>query len=177
MFFDVTSTRTLLDKVVQANRQLETDYEELQSTNDELHTINDALRERGIELDEATSFFDSLVGSIQFGLIVVGRQMRVIVWNRSCEELWGLRSDETVGNVLTALDIGLPTDHIKPLIGQAFVGPDVTGETAVEAVTRRGKPRPRPPALLGVPCRRRCGERRPAVDEFSPERRRAPDGG
>ena len=63
MFFDVTSTRTLLDKVVQANRQLETDYEELQSTNDELHTINDALRERGIELDEATSFFDSLVGS------------------------------------------------------------------------------------------------------------------
>ena len=63
MFFDVTSTRTLLDKVVQTNRQLETDYEELQSTNDELHTINDALRERGIELDEATSFFDSLVGS------------------------------------------------------------------------------------------------------------------
>ena len=42
--------------------------------------------------------------------------------------------------MLTALDIGLPTDHIKPLIGQAFVGPDVTGETAVEAVTRRGKP-------------------------------------
>ncbi len=35
-FYDVTATRDLLDKVVQANRQLEAAYEELQSTNEEL---------------------------------------------------------------------------------------------------------------------------------------------
>src|SRR5689334_10545193 len=119
VFFDVTATRALLDKVVQTNRQLEAAYEELQSTNeeletmneelqstnDELHTINDALRERTVELDEAKTFLDSLVNSIQLGMVVVDREMRVVVWNRGCEELWGLRADETVGRVLGSLDI------------------------------------------------------------------------
>ena len=59
---------------------------------------------------------------LQFGMVVVDRDMRVVVWNRGCEELWGLRSDETVGTVLTSLDIGLPTDEMKPLIGKALGG-------------------------------------------------------
>jgi two-component system CheB/CheR fusion protein len=181
VFFDVTATRALLDKVVQTNRQLEAAYEELQSTNeelettneelqstveelettneelqstneeletmneelqstnDELHTINDTLRERSLELDEITKFRDSLVDSIQFGMVVVDREMRVLVWNRGCEELWGLRSDEAVGASLGSLDSGLPTDAIKPLIGNAFVDSDSTRETVVDAVNRRGR--------------------------------------
>jgi two-component system CheB/CheR fusion protein len=181
VFFDVTATRALLDKVVQTNRQLEAAYEELQSTNeelettneelqstveelettneelqstneeletmneelqstnDELHTINDTLRERSVELDEAKTFVDSLINSIQFGMVVVDRAMRVVVWNRGCEELWGLRADETVGNVLGSLDSGLPTEAIKPLIGKAFVDSDGTEETVVDAVNRRGR--------------------------------------
>ena len=141
MFFDVTATRALLDKVVATNHQLEAAYEELQSTNeelettneelqstveelettneelqstneeletmneelqstnDELHTINDTLRERSVELDDARTFLDSLLNSVHFGLVVVDREMRVVVWNRGCEELWGLRADETTGEV------------------------------------------------------------------------------
>jgi two-component system CheB/CheR fusion protein len=181
VFFDVTSTRVLLDKVVQTNQQLETAYEELQSTNeelettneelqstveelettneelqstneeletmneelqstnDELHTINDAMRERSIELDEATGFLDSLVDSLRLCLIVVDQQMRVVVWNRGCEELWGLRSGEVIGKPLSALDIGLPTDEVKPLIGRVFVDADLGEETTVDAVNRRGR--------------------------------------
>jgi two-component system CheB/CheR fusion protein len=181
VFFDVTATRTLLDKVVETNRALEAAYEELQSTNeelettneelqstveelettneelqstneeletmneelqstnDELHTINDTLSERSSELNEARNFLDSLVGSIQFGMVVVDREMRVVVWNRGCEELWGLRSDETNGSALTSLDIGLPMDAVKPLIGKAFVDPEAIGETVVDAVNRRGR--------------------------------------
>ena len=182
VFFDVTATRALLDKVVQTNRQLEAAYEELQSTNeelettneelqstveelettneelqstneeletmneelqstnDELHTINDMLRERSLELDEARVFLDSLVDSVQMGMVVVDREMKVILWNRGCEELWGLRADETVGTSLTALDIGLPMESVRPLIGNAFVDPDSAGETEVDAVNRRGRP-------------------------------------
>ncbi|MEZ0362169.1 CheR family methyltransferase [Mycobacterium sp. pUA109] len=182
VFFDVTATRALLDKVVQTNRQLEAAYEELQSTNeelettneelqstveelettneelqstneeletmneelqstnDELHTINDTLRERSVELDDARTFLDSLVNSVYLGMVVVDREMRVVVWNRGCEELWGLRSDETVGTVLTTLDIGLPMDNVRPLIGNAFVDPENPGEALVEAVNRRGRP-------------------------------------
>lgn len=180
-YFDVTGTRTLLDKVVETNSQLEAAYEELQSTNeelettneelqstveelettneelqstneeletineelqstnDELHTINDTLRERSVELDEARAFLGALVNSIRLGMVVVDREMRVVEWNRGCEELWGLRSDEAVGLPITALDIGLPLDSVKPLIGNAFVDPEATGQTLVEAVNRRGR--------------------------------------
>jgi two-component system, chemotaxis family, CheB/CheR fusion protein len=182
VFFDVTATRALLDKVVQTNRQLEAAYEELQSTNeelettneelqstveelettneelqstneeletmneelqstnDELHTINETLRERSVELDDARTFLNSLINSIHLGMVVVDREMRVVVWNRGCEELWGLRADETQGQVLATLDIGLPVDQIRPLIGNAFVDPDNPGRSVVEAVNRRGRP-------------------------------------
>lgn len=182
VFFDVTATRALLDKVVQTNRQLEAAYEELQSTNeelettneelqstveelettneelqstneeletmneelqstnDELHTINDMLRERSLELDEAKHFQDSLIDSVRMGMVVVDREMKVILWNRGCEELWGLRADETTGSALTNLDIGLPLDAVRPLIGNAFVDQDSSSEAVVEAVNRRGRP-------------------------------------
>ena len=182
VFFDVTATRALLDKVVATNHQLEAAYEELQSTNeelettneelqstveelettneelqstneeletmneelqstnDELHTINDTLRERSLELDDARTFLDSLLNSVHLGLIVVDREMKVVVWNRGCEELWGLRADEVTGEVVTALDIGLPMDTVRPLIGNAFVDPDNPGESVVEAINRRGRP-------------------------------------
>lgn len=182
VFFDVTATRALLDKVVQTNRQLEAAYEELQSTNeelettneelqstveelettneelqstneeletmneelqstnDELHTINDMLRERSLELNEAKRFQDSLVDSIQSGMVVVDREMKIVLWNRGCEDLWGLRGDEAIGSRLTALDIGLPLDGVLPLIGNAFVDPETSGEVVVDAVNRRGRP-------------------------------------
>jgi two-component system CheB/CheR fusion protein len=181
VFFDVTATRALVDKVVQTNRQLEAAYEELQSTNeelettneelqstveelettneelqstneeletmneelqstnDELHTINDELRERSIELDDARTFVDALVNSVHLGMAVVDREMRVLVWNRGCEELWGLRSGEADGQFLTGLDIGLPMDDVRPLIGNAFVDPENPGESVIEAVNRRGR--------------------------------------
>ena len=181
VFFDVTATRALLDKVVHTNRQLEAAYEELQSTNeelettneelqstveelettneelqstneeletmneelqstnDELHAINDALGERSEELNHAHAFLDSVIYSVHLGMVVVDREMRVVVWNRGCEELWGLRAEETTGIVLTSLDIGLPMDDVRPLIGHAFVDQDSPGEAVIEAVNRRGR--------------------------------------
>jgi two-component system CheB/CheR fusion protein len=182
VFFDVTATRALLDKVIQANTQLEAAYEELQSTNeelettneelqstveelettneelqstneeletmneelqstnDEMHTINETLRERSLELDDAKNFLDSLINSVQQAMVVVDREMKVALWNVGCEELWGPRADETTGVALTELDIGLPMETVRPLIGNAFVDPESRGETVVDAVNRRGRP-------------------------------------
>ncbi|QLL07176.1 CheR family methyltransferase [Mycobacterium vicinigordonae] len=181
VFFDVTATRALLDKLLQTNRQLEAAYEELQSTNeelettneelqstveelettneelqstneeletineemqstnDELHNINDTLRERTIELDDAKNFLDSLINSIPLGMVVVDREMRVVAWNRGCEELWGLRAHETTGASWSSLDIDLPMETVRPLIGNAFVDPDSSGQTVVDSVNRRGR--------------------------------------
>jgi two-component system CheB/CheR fusion protein len=136
----VEELETTNEELQSTNEELETMNEELQSTNDELQTINDALHDRSVELDEAKVFVDSLETSIQLGMIVVDREMRVVVWNRTSEDLWGLRSDETIGLELTSLDIGLPMEGIKPMIDNAFVEPDGTKETVVDAVNRRGKP-------------------------------------
>jgi two-component system CheB/CheR fusion protein len=136
----VEELETTNEELQSTNEELETMNEELQSTNDELHTINDTLRERSVELDDAKNFLDSLTNSVQLGMVVVDREMRVVVWNRGCEDLWGLRADETTGSKLTTLDIGLPLEDVRPMIGNAFVDPDSCGETVVDAVSRRGRP-------------------------------------
>jgi two-component system CheB/CheR fusion protein len=136
----VEELETTNEELQSTNEELETINEELQSTNDELHTINDTLRQRSVELDDAKAFLDSLTNSVRVGMVVVDRQMRVIVWNRRCEELWGLRAEETAGAALVDLDMGLPLVAVRPLIGNAFVDPESSGETVVDAVNRRGRP-------------------------------------
>jgi two-component system CheB/CheR fusion protein len=135
----VEELETTNEELQSTNEELETMNEELQSTNDELHTINDTLRERSGELDEARTFLNSLVNSLSMGMIVVDREMRVVEWNRGSEELWGLRSAETLGVSLTSLDIGLPITELKSLIGNAFVDAEAIGEVRVTAINRRGK--------------------------------------
>ncbi|OKH82397.1 chemotaxis protein CheR [Mycobacterium sp. ST-F2] len=135
----VEELETTNEELQSTNEELETMNEELQSTNDELHTINDALRERSAELDDSRTFISALVNSIRLGVVVVDREMRVVMWNRGSEELWGLRSDETQGVSITSLDIGLPLDDVRPLIGHAFVDPHSSGQVIVEAVNRRGR--------------------------------------
>ncbi len=136
----VEELETTNEELQSTNEELETMNEELQSTNDELHSINDTLGERSQELDDARNFIDSLINSVRLGMVVVDREMRVVVWNGGCEELWGLRADETTGRPLTSLDFGLPMESVRPLIGNAFVDPDSSGETVVAAVNRRGRP-------------------------------------
>jgi two-component system CheB/CheR fusion protein len=135
----IEELETTNEELQSTNEELETMNAELQSTNDELHAINDTLHERTIELDEARTFTDAMVNSIRFGVVIVDQQMRVVVWNRGSEELWGLRAQETTGTPLTSLDIGLPMDSVRPLIGTAFVDPDSVGETVVDVVNRRGR--------------------------------------
>ncbi|BBZ08896.1 chemotaxis protein CheR [Mycolicibacterium doricum] len=135
----IEELETTNEELQSTNEELETMNEELQSTNDELHTINDTLRERSVELDESRSFVRSLLDSIHLGLIIVDREMRVVAWNRGSEDMWGLRSEEAVGKPLPALDIGLPTAEIKPLIGGAFVDPSSMEQTVVDATNRRGR--------------------------------------
>ncbi|OBA80182.1 chemotaxis protein CheR [Mycobacterium sp. 1164966.3] len=136
----VEELETTNEELQSTNEELETMNEELQSTNDELHTINETLRERSLELDHAKAFLGSLVNSVRLGLVVVDREMKVAVWNRGSEELWGLRADEATGESFTSLDIGLPLDTVLPLIGNAFVDPETSSQTVVDAINRRGRP-------------------------------------
>src|SRR5690349_21517147 len=74
------------------------------------------------------------------GVAVVNRDMHVRVWNRRAEDLWGLRQDEAVGQHFLNLDIGLPTERLRPMVCGLLAGEADTQEVRLSAVNRRGRP-------------------------------------
>jgi two-component system CheB/CheR fusion protein len=113
--------------------------EELQSTNDELQSINEQLHRSTTELDDANAFLDAILAGLRAGISVVDRDLKVQVWNKQAEELWGVRSAEAVGQHLFNLDIGLPVDRLRPMVKQALSGDEAIDELQLEAVNRRGR--------------------------------------
>ena len=56
------------------------------------------------------------------------------------EDLWGLRQDEAVGQHFLALDIGLPTERLAPVLRGVLGGTgEARAEIELEAVNRRGR--------------------------------------
>jgi two-component system CheB/CheR fusion protein len=152
-FTDVTAQRRLQRELEQSHQELETAYEELQSTNEELETTNeelqstveelettnDELRIRGDELNSANAFLQSILASLQGGVAVVDRELRVLAWNQRAEDLWGVRESEVTGQHLLNLDIGLPLERLRNMLRTCINGELETGDVTLEAVNRRGK--------------------------------------
>ncbi|MDG4825813.1 CheR family methyltransferase [Asanoa sp. WMMD1127] len=140
----VEELETTNEELQSTNEELETMNEELQSTNDELQSINDQLRDSSIELDSARTFLESVLSSLEAGVIVVSPDLQVQAWNRGAEQLWGLRREEVVGQHLLNLDIGLPIDDVRPALRRALAATDnsqnAREEIRVGAVNRRGRP-------------------------------------
>ena len=135
----VEELETTNEELQSTNEELETMNEELQSTNDELQSINDQLRISTTQLDEANAFLETVLTSLYAGVAVVDPDLRIRVWNRRAEDLWGLRSAEVVGQHFLNLDIGLPFDKIRPLLRGVLGDEDTPTEVTVDAVNRRGR--------------------------------------
>jgi two-component system CheB/CheR fusion protein len=114
--------------------------EELQSTNDELETMNDEQRERAAELDRVNLFLEGILGNFGVGVVVVDHEHRVQIWNASSTELWGLRPDEVEGQALHKLDLGLPVKELQDPIRGALSPQAETSERTLDAINRRGRP-------------------------------------
>ena len=113
--------------------------EELESTNAELQAMNDELRKRTSEVDQVNSFMNSVMASLELGVIVIDRGLHVQMWNSRSEELWGLRRSEAIGEPLVNLDIGLPIAETLALVKGTLGGDGKPGELTVDAVNRRGR--------------------------------------
>jgi two-component system CheB/CheR fusion protein len=135
----VEELETTNEELQSTNEELETMNEELQSTNDELQAINDELRDRTGELDQANRFLETILTGLRAGVTVLDADMRVLVWNRRAEDLWGLRQEETIGQHFLNLDIGLPTGQLRPLIRRTMAGEAGPHELVLPAVNRRGR--------------------------------------
>ncbi|MGK5685399.1 CheR family methyltransferase [Actinoplanes sp. URMC 104] len=155
----VEELETTNEELQSTNEELETMNEELQSTNDELQSINDQLRISSTQLDEANDFLETVLTSMQAGVAVVDPDLRIRMWNRRAEDLWGLRSGEVIGQHFLNLDIGLPIERLRPILRGAL-GPDAdSSELQVDAVNRRG--RPIAVRVACTPLRRREGGTQP----------------
>lgn len=151
-FTDVTVQKRLQRELEDSNRELETAYEELQSTNEELETtneelqstneeletVNDELRQSGEKLHQVNSFLKSILASLDSGVVVLDRDLRVAVWNHKAEDLWGLRFDETDGARFLNLDIGLPVRDLRQIV-RAGLTEKVSHEMTLTATNRRGR--------------------------------------
>jgi len=135
----VEELETTNEELQSTNEELETMNEELQSTNDELQVINDELRDRSGELDHANRFLETIFTGLRAGITVLDPDMRVLVWNRRAEDMWGLRQEETVGQHFLNLDIGLPTGQLRSLIRRTLAGETGPHEVVLPAVNRRGR--------------------------------------
>ena len=112
--------------------------EELQSTNEELETINDELRLRTTELDQVNAFLESILGSLRAGVVVLDRDLRVQAWNDHATDLWGLRSEEVIGEHFLNLDVGLPVEHVAGML-RASLANEEEASIELDATNRRGR--------------------------------------
>jgi len=129
---------TMNEELQSSNEELETMNEELQSTNDELESINDVLRSRTTELNDVNAFLESILTSLRAGVVVVNSDFQVQVWNAQAAELWGLRTDEVVGNHFLNLNIGLPVDQLRGPIQACLNGESESREVVLRSTNRVG---------------------------------------
>jgi two-component system CheB/CheR fusion protein len=135
----IEELETTNEELQSTNEELETMNEELQSTNEELETLNDELQRRGGQLNDANTYLGSVLTSLRAGVVVVDREMLVQVWNRTMEEMWGLRADEVRDQPLLHLDIGFPVEQLKAPVRGVLEGRVQAHESVAEALNRRGR--------------------------------------
>ena len=105
------------------------------------------MRDRGDDLKRSKSFLETILRTLQDGVIVLDDQLRVQAWNDKAYDLWGLRAEDVYGAAFTSLDIGLPSDQLLKPINDCLSGASDRLETIVDAMNRRGKP-----TRLAVTC-------------------------
>ncbi len=134
----VEELETTNEELQSSNEEMETMNAELQSTNEEVQTTNDQLRCRTDELNRANTFLESIVASMQAGVVVLDANLAVAVWNRQAEDLWGLRADEVRGKPFLNLEIGLPVEELKTPLSECLAGSSPE-RVVLDGRNRRGK--------------------------------------
>jgi len=144
---------TTNEELQSTNEELETTNEELQSTNEELETLNEEARssneemesvneELRIQAEQATSYrlhLESVLRSMNGGIIVLDAKQQIQTWNRWSENTWGLRAEEVMNTSFAALDIGLPLHLLRDAISTVQAGREEQATEMLEGMDRRGR--------------------------------------
>ena len=145
---------TTNEELQSTNEELETTNEELQSTNEELETINEEARSSNEEMESANEelriqaqqavsykgYLESVLRSMNVGVVVIDDKHIIQSWNRWCENTWGLRAEIVIGTGFEGLDIGFPIHLLRDSLKAVQVEADSMAEQVLEGLDRRGRP-------------------------------------
>ena len=101
--------------------------------------MNEELRVRTAELDEAHAFLSGVMASIAAGVVVLDADLRVRSWNRGAEDLWGLRFAEVEHQQFFSLDFGLPIAELQSVVELCLSTHRRTEPLHLNAVNRIGR--------------------------------------
>jgi len=135
----IEEQETTNEELQSTNEELESLNEELQATNLEQQAMNDELREKTTQLDQVNAYLESILGTLEAGVMVLDSALNVVMWNEQAQDLWGVRTDEAKGTALLNLDIGLPVEQLRQPVRDALAGGSERHELTVAAPNRRGR--------------------------------------
>jgi len=101
--------------------------------------MNEEMRVRTAELDEARTFLEGVLSSVAAGVVVLDADLTVRSWNKGAEELWGLRAEEVSNQGFFQLDFGLPTGEVRGIVNECLASSKRTGPVQVAAINRIGR--------------------------------------
>ena len=130
---------TTNEELQSTNEELETTNEELRSTNEQFEIANEEMRRQSDEASEFRSYAEAVLRSMDTGVIVLDHQMKVRSWNRWCENTWGLRNEEVLGQRLSSVDISLPVLKLTSDIQRVLSGQLRQPSIEFKALDRRGR--------------------------------------
>lgn len=144
---------TTNEELQSTNEELETTNEELQSTNEELETLNEEARSSNEEMESVNEelriqaeqaagyrlYLESVLRSMNAGIVVLDPRHCIQSWNRWSENTWGLRAEEVVGTPFDKLDIGVPVPQLRDSLVAVQSGSEEQAERQLEGVDRRGR--------------------------------------
>jgi len=103
------------EELQSSNEELESSNEELQATNEELGTLNEQLRARSDELQLLSNDLENIQTSLNQGMVIVDRQLRVTRYSPLAVRVFALMEDD-LGQPL----VGVPTTVPLPGLGEAL---------------------------------------------------------
>jgi two-component system CheB/CheR fusion protein len=144
---------TTNEELQSTNEELETANEELQSTNEELETLNEEARssneemesvneELRIQAEQASGYrlhLESVLRTMNGGIIVLDQRHLIQSWNRWSENSWGLRTEQVVGTSFDKLDIGLPVHLLRDAMAAVQMNREEQVEQVLAGMDRRGR--------------------------------------
>jgi two-component system CheB/CheR fusion protein len=91
----------------------------LQSTNEELSTVNDELRSRNLEITQVNSDLTNLFSSIDFPILMVGSDLTIRRFTPLAEKMMGILPGD-IGRPLSQLNPAVPVPDFHEMVWQVI---------------------------------------------------------